>query len=263
MALEGDRFIFDGIPSDYYNLMLYTFDGSGKEESDLGTNVKIIEDRISRRCDGLHYGTTKNDQLTFPITFGSLDYLDQYDVDVIAGWLTGHNTYKILEIPQPDMEYVRYKCFLNNMKKVTIAGVPIAFTCDVVCDSPFAYSYPMDYVYIVNGETSVSLFNKTSFNGNLYPKMTITPSNLTSEISIQNLSDNNRIFKFTDIPYSSGMIINIDNKNQLITTNITDLNLYPKFNNKFFRLIKGQNNLLIKGNGIITITCEYPMKVGG
>ena len=81
-------------------------------------------------------------------------------------------------------------------------------------------------------------------------------------ISIQNLSDNNRIFQFKELPGGNSLTIYVDNKNQVITDSM-DLNLYPYFNMKFMRLVKGDNLLKITGNAEVKFICEFPVNIGG
>ena len=81
-------------------------------------------------------------------------------------------------------------------------------------------------------------------------------------ISIQNLSDNNRIFQFKELPGGNSLTIYVDNKNQIITDSM-DLNLYPYFNMKFMRLVKGDNLLKITGNAEVKFICEFPVNIGG
>lgn len=81
-------------------------------------------------------------------------------------------------------------------------------------------------------------------------------------ISIQNLSDNNRTFQFKELPGGRSLTIYVDNKNQVITDSM-DLNLYPYFNMKFMRLVKGDNLLKIIGNAEVKFICEFPVNIGG
>ena len=80
--------------------------------------------------------------------------------------------------------------------------------------------------------------------------------------SIQNLSDNNRTFQFKELPGGNSLTIYVDNKNQVITDSM-DLNLYPYFNMKFMRLVKGDNLLKITGNAEVKFICEFPVNIGG
>lgn len=81
-------------------------------------------------------------------------------------------------------------------------------------------------------------------------------------ISIQNLSDNNRTFQFKELPGGNSLTIYVDNKNQVITDSM-DLNLYPYFNMKFMRLVKGDNLLKLTGNAEVKFICEFPVNIGG
>ena len=98
-------------------------------------------------------------------------------------------------------------------------------------------------------------------NGYYRPNMVISIPGGNS-ISIENLSDGGRTFSFSKLPGSSSLEIYIDNKNQVITNNM-DLNLYPYFNMKFMRLVRGDNMLKIKGKATIKFVCEFPVNIGG
>ena len=81
-------------------------------------------------------------------------------------------------------------------------------------------------------------------------------------ISLKPLSDNNRTFQFKELPGGNSLTIYVDNKNQVITDSM-DLNLYPYFNMKFMRLVKGDNLLKITGNAEVKFICEFPVNIGG
>lgn len=267
MAFWGTEFIFDGIPCSEYGLMVYHFGSNGQDDVSF-QNGEIVEDRIPGRYDALTYGLVQNQSLEYTLVFGanmeSMDAnesIDRYEVETIAAWLTGYKTRKWLTIIQDDMESFRYRCFISELKLITYGDMPWAFSCKVSCDSPFAYSLPEEYSYTVNGEEEVILFNRSSFNGFYRPKLEIAIHS-GSSVSIQNLSDGNRTFQFTSLPGGKSLVIYIDNKNQVITDNM-DLNLYPYFNMKFMRLVRGDNILKIKGNATVKFICEFPVNIGG
>ena len=267
MAFWGTEFIFDGIPCSEYGLMVYHFGSNGQDDVSF-QNGEIVEDRIPGRYDALTYGLVQNQSLEYTLVCGanmeSMDAnesIDRYEVETIAAWLTGYKTRKWLTIIQDDMESFRYRCFISELKLITYGDMPWAFSCRVSCDSPFAYSLPEEYSYTVNGEDEVILFNRSSFNGFYRPKLEIAIHS-GSSVSIQNLSDGNRTFQFSSLPGGKSLVIYIDNKNQVITNNM-DLNLYPYFNMKFMRLVRGDNILKIKGNATVKFICEFPVNIGG
>lgn len=266
MAFWGTEFVFNGIPCSEYGLMVYHFGTEGQEDVNF-QGGEIVEDRIPGRYDALTYGLVQNTSLKYTLVFGanmeSMDAnssLDRFDVEAIAAWLTGHKARKWLIISQSDMEPFRYKCYISELKLITYGDMPWAFSCRVSCDSPFAYRMPEEYSYSINGETTVRLFNRSSINDYYKPNMVISITG--GNLSIQNLSDENRTFAFTNIPAGNHLEIYIDNKNQVITNNL-DLNLYPYFNMKFMRLIRGDNMLKIKGKATVKFVCEFPVNIGG
>jgi phage-related protein len=245
--------------------MLYSFDDPETQENDAGTNVDISETRIARSVKPIHYGVTANQSMTFSLTFGAEKSLSKYETDLISNWLTGHQDYKWLEILQDDLVNVRYKCLINNLTEISIKGRPTAFSCDVVCDSQFAYEFPTTFSYKVDGGLKSRLFNRSTHNGYIYPTIKLTGIS-GSSISIINHSNGDREFKIENPP--NGVDIYIDCERQIISTNELELgkdsetNIYKLCNYKFPRLIQGTNELEFSGNFTADITCEFLRKVG-
>lgn len=265
MAFYGSYFSFDGIPCFEYGLMVYDVGGSN-EDGKFSSQVEIIEDRTAKRYSPLHYGVIQNTPLTFSFTFGAdidaIDKsqpLDRWDMEVVAHWLTGHDDYKYLEITQPDLETVRYKCIISDLEYITYGNIPWAFTCQVTCDSPFAYSYPETITHTVSGTLDAMIESRASCKY-YYPYLTIKVTEGNS-FSIINHSDNDRVFSFENLP-SAPIEIYIDNENEVIT-NSKDLNIYDCFNFNFFRLVHGYNNIELTGDADVSFTCEFPINVGG
>ena len=97
-------------------------------------------------------------------------------------------------------------------------------------------------------------------NGYYYPEIEIEmPTG--GDFSIINDTDGGRISGFSSVPESVTKI-HVDNDHCLITNN-QDLNIYPYFNMKFFRLKRGYNNLRVTGNGVLRLICEFPVNPGG
>lgn len=216
---RSTSFIFDSVPSETYGLMIYFLDDESKKEVSLGTDIDVIEDRTPKRFSPIHYGVDVNKSMSFPLIFGSTEYLSDWDVDAILSWLTGHQKYKWLEYVDGD-HYVRYRCHLNNMRSVYINGLPVAFECDVECDSQFAYEYPIfTEITATNGSNPVTLdfLNRSSYNGYLFPTLHLEFGNDCNSLSIINETDNNREFK---INYFDRVLTDSSNNEKAIDTTI-------------------------------------------
>ena len=262
MSFYGSHFSFDGISCFEHGLMLYDV-GNSNEGGKFSSALEIFEDRTAFRHKPLFYGTTQNTPLTFTLIFGadmnsidSGEHLDRWELEAIAVWLTGHDGYKYLEITQPDMETVRYRCIISNLEYTKYGNLPWAFKCDVRCDSPFAYLYPEKTSFDVNGELEIMFFCRASCEF-YHPKVKI---NITSGNSFF-IKNDNRFTIFENLP-SAPLEIWLDNENEIIT-NSADLNIYECFNFNFFRLMRGNNKLKSSGNGSVEFECEFPVNMGG
>lgn len=265
MSFYGESFIFNGISSSDYGLMVYDIGGSDQSSTEFASTVKISEEYVGTKWKPYFYGVTYDQKLEHEITFGinseridADQYLTRPEIEEIATWLTGHDGYKVLEIEQEDMTWVRYKCIVTKLSVATYGRIPYTFKATFTCDSPYAYEYPRDYNYVVSGTRTVHLFNESSVHGFYYPVIEII--NPDSSVTIENLSDNGRTFALTDIPASiSRITVNNDTK---VITNDQSLNLYDNCNYLFFRLVRGSNKIRITGNCTVKITCEFPVNTG-
>lgn len=267
MAFWGRTFVFNGIPCDDFDLMLYDIGSNTQGAGTFASTVSVVEETLPRRWKPYLYGVTYSNKLQFSMVFGvnqrRIDtgrFLDRYELEAIASWLTGQNQYMWLEVEQPDLEYVRYRCMISDLKIVEFGNIPWALQASVTCDSPYAYLYPQTFEFDVSGSRQVVFYNESSHNGFYMPKLEIDLKRGTS-FTVRNLSDGNRQFSFSGLP-SSISKISVDNDLCIITDD-QEINIYPHFNMKFFRLVKGENILYISGNGTLRLICEFPVNVGG
>lgn len=268
MAFYGYEFSFDGVPSFEYGLIVYDFNNQNEDGGFASTPSSILEDRTSNRFRSIYYGSVVNDPLTFSFTFGvdskgieKDEYLDRWEMDVIANWLTGKDGYRYLEIMQPDMEAVRYRCIITDLRYSTFGKAPWAFTCTVTCDSPYAYLYPEEKLYTVSEEMHTRYFCRAS-SRYYYPKLEITMQD-GSSVSIVNHSDGDREFRLDGIPEGRPVTITVDNENEILQSS-SGLNLYDCFNFNFFRLIRGNNDITITTEqATVSIVSEFPINIGG
>lgn len=266
MSFVGSEFIFNGTSSLEFGLYLYTQIGNASQETaQFAASPKFQEDKPLRRYRSLCYGAAFEDNLKFKLVFGANPALadsrrpyDRSDLEKIASWLTGHTEYQWLYIVQDDMESVRYHCYISGLQSVEVGSHQWGFQCDVVCDSPFGYLTPKTYSYTLNGTRTVMLRNRSSMNGYYSPALRFSGA---GDFSISNQTDSGRTMRFSGIPASAGTIT-VDSENQIIQAE-SGLNLYPYFNFKFLRLVRGDNTLVLSGSGKLDIMCEFPINIGG
>ena len=262
MAFNAYEFTFAGESSLMYGLMLYDIDGKGQDDVPFGNKGSIIETRTNRRVQPLHFGVNYNKTpLQFKLVFGAQEPLDRYELENISYWLTGHQNYQWLTIDEYDLEDVQFRCIITQLTPMTFGWLPYAFEATVVCDCPYAYSFPFEETYTVNGQTSVLLRNNTAVREFVKPTLTFVPSGNVSKLSIVNADDGNREFLIDNLP--SNIRIEVDNTNGIIRETKHGYNLYDGFNLNFFRIVHGDNNLVINGNGTLTISGRFYHNVAG
>lgn len=266
MAFWGHSFIFNDIPCEDFDLMLYNIGSTSQSNGAFASGGTVVEDKISNRWKPFFYGTKKEDRLEFSLVFGvnehradRHEFLDRHELEAVASWLTGHNEYLWLEIEQEDMEYVRYHCMITELEIVEHGLLPWALKAKVFCDGPYAYLYPQTFEYVIDGQSTIRFYNESSHNGYYMPKIEVDPQGSTS-LTITNQSDGGRMFALAGLPEVE--TIQVDNENGVLTC-AEGTNLYPYFNFKFFRLVPGMNILEVTGSGVLRIICEFPINVGG
>lgn len=259
---DSYEFTFDGESSLMHGLMLYDFDGKGQSNVSFGNKASIIETRTNTRIQPLHFGVNHNESpLQFKLVFGSTEPLDRYELEEISYWLTGHQEYRWLSIDQPDLEHVQFYCIVSELTPLHHGWLPVAFEATIICDCPYAYGFPFEQAFTVEGEKKALFRNESSVREYISPTLTYTTSN-GGPFVIVNHDDGNREFRIDDIP-TGEVEITIDGTNGIITETTHGYNLYKGFNLNFLRFVSGDNHLTITGNGELTITGRLLHNVAG
>ena len=266
----GCEMTFDGRSCTEYGLMMYDFKDAAQTDVDFTSSGKLITEHVPGQYETMLYGTDQETPLKFTLVLcaneesvNKGEFLDRFDISDIASWLTGHQTYKWLSIDQPDMRIFRYKCLITELRLLTHGNLPWAFACTVTCDSPYAYMTPITYAaQATTSGYQLIVNNRSTHNGYYYPNIVIDATGSNRDISIINQSDKNREFRLTGIPSISKNVV-VDNLHQIIVDKSSGLNLYPYFNYKFLRMVRGSNTFILKGDFTLTIKCEFPVNIGG
>lgn len=254
MSFWAKSFVFDGIPSETYDLFLISNGGAGVIENSGSNSVELYTQTVYRNPKPYLFGTQQSNVLTFTLSFASLKPISALKQQVIQKWLFGHNTYKKLQIMQCDMDNVYFNCILNNPTVTTVGNYAYYMTCDVVCDAPWAWEFPKKYSYGPFTVEGSFVHNNTSDN-NYYtmPKITVQISDYGNTFQITNITDNNSSCGFTNL--SPSEILTIDSERAIIKSS-TGLLRVGNMTGTMPRLLPGVNIIKIIGS-ISNITIEY------
>ncbi len=270
MGFIAKRFSFDHIPCEEFGLRIYDIDGDINDAAPFASAGELETDVNPSTGRVFLYGRSYKDSLEFNLVFGVDPYmikmdqhLDRYEMDAIANWLIGNDTFKWLEIEQPDLETIRYHCIISELKPIQLSWLPWAFSAKIQCDSPYGYMHSMSFQYASNGTVKAKLISRSTIHKMYYPKVEID-LNGSNTISIINRSCNNAEIKFSNLPRSSGLKISVDNAlGKIVSSDVSYSNLYKHFNFQWFPLKKGVNNIEIVGKCNVKFICEFPVNFGG
>lgn len=267
MAFYSSDFIFDGIPSEMYDLHITSRDDGADVTTESASNVTPYLQEIFRRPVQYLYGVQQTPILSFPVTLNSPNEITATDFGQIGKWLFGTQNYKKLQVCQGDMRHMYFNCFLTAPQIQRVGNLIVGCGATVTCDAPWGWEFPKTetFSYTLGGYTiaSVERINNTSDNTfYTYPTMSFTMNVFGGELSIINQDDDDREFLFTGL--SPNEVITIDNDLQMITSSISGVYRLLNFNKNWMRYVSGINNLEISGNiASVSFTHQFARKIGG
>jgi hypothetical protein len=252
-------FIYDGIPSDKYGIIIANIDQTSTTETTETWSPRTgIASQSNRR---VFWGYEPPEPLSFQLTIASQTPIETYQRRAINKWLIGRRGFKKLIIIQPDLSEVSYNCIFTEARVVYLAGFAYAMQLTVLCDSIYQQgkdTYKAFYVY--NVETDINIMNNSDIDDYVYPDIKIKMGASGGGIAIINNTDNERKFEITNL--AGDEVIELSGEYRTITSSI-GLNRVPNFNGKWFRLCYGLNQCVTVGDDCeVTIRIPKYIRIG-
>lgn len=251
-----------------YGLIPASFDYSGDVESNLAMESESEEEYIGKSTIPLDYGSIHQGKPEFSITFikktcGADDNaaFEHHEIRAILRELTGKQYYRKLYFLDNALhtdERIHYKVKVTGTKQRKIGGRTIALIFTFCCDSFWAYTDTESKEFMVRSGQIIDFYNSSDeVNDYLYPKTTF--SSLSGDLSVTNLSDQNRqtLVKGN----TQDEIILLDSRKEIITSSRPGRALLNDFNLKWPRFLPGQNRLLVSNDCKMIITYQLLRKV--
>lgn len=256
----ASEFTYAGVPASMFGLFIVDIGSKVHTDNQFGNKANIVETRIARRVRPLHFGVRYHDEpLKFTIIFCGEEPMDRFQLQEVSKWLTGYQDYQWLTIDQPDLEHVRFRCLIQSLTPISVGWYPVGFEAQVVCDCPYGYSYPFRQTFVVQGEKPFWFHNYSTAREKLKPMLYLSISPGCTEFRARNLTASHELV-LSGLP-AGGCSITIDNENEVITSD-TGTDLYEGFNNQFFFLVPGDNQIIFSGNGEVKLEGMYLYNTG-
>ena len=249
-------FTYDGISSDEMGVSLIRLN-SGMIDKTYVSRKEILEQFPNNSLYPNFFGI-KYQPLTFSLVFTcENDLMDSDKMYKIANWLC-QNEYK--PFISADNPSIQYYCMAINQASFMTNGLNQGyFELEFRCRDGFGWTVPTVDEYDFTGISSTPTIQLTNYSNVLdyvYPELEFELTGSNTGLSLINVNDAGREFKFTGLDV--GDEVYIDNQKRIILSTLTD-NVFSKFNKKFFRLKKGVNNIQLSGECILRIRKQFPV----
>ena len=265
------EFIFDGISSKEYDLIICSFDGNKSGSATAGSNIEYTTFKAPNSNKWVKTGSNYNEQLTF--TFEVCKYkcnsvvnepLSERELAFIMRWLV-RKEYKYLRFMQEGYENIYYKCQINA-EKYEIAGKCYGLTLTVVCNAPFGWSERIHATISSSTTSSVQLYDSSDEIGVIYPKIEILSKSGTvdapQDITIRNETTGIEMLIKNCIVNEQITCRNMKIESSEYTSNHTTL--FDDFNWKWFSIgntfDNRVNEIKVTGNCDIELSWRVPRK---
>lgn len=260
--------IFGNFRSSDFGLMVGSFSYNGESEDSLGMGVSTIEEFIGHNPIPVYLGQKYTDKLKLqftliknPCVFNDNLYFNEKDCRTILRMLTGARGYQWLRLITLALdEDLWYKAIINDVTYKRVGGHVAGLIFDVECDSCFAWSNEYNITINARANQRFSIYNNTDdLNNYVYPIVSILPYS-DGNLSITNLSDNNRISEIKNVKSTERIII--DSRHQIISSGSDRELLLDNFNLGWFRLVPDKNEYIANMNVAVSMKYRVPRKVG-
>lgn len=252
-------FIFDNIKSSDMGLYNIRLD-SGGTSSPYISRQDIIEDEIINSHKPLLYGTRKR-PIEFTLIFSTLE--EEFNSKKrleIARWLI-HDEYKAFQTT----DYLG-KIFnviaISDVEFIEFGSNKGYFEVTFRCDAPWAWSPTyVEYYDLSNNssKTIITMENNSNVLRYYYPEIEFKLEGSSIGVTLKNLSDGGREFKFTGL--KQGETIYVDNERNTIITDEINTYRISDFNKNWLRLVYGKNQIEVTGQCRIQTRMKYPLYV--
>lgn len=255
--LTATEFTYDGVFSSEYGLKIATFDGATLEETSyIVPNIEVAKSATSQKF--YYIDKTYDSPPEFEFAVVSEGAIHGEMLREILLWLDARKGYKPLVVFQPGLDEFTYNCIFSVNNLIYHAGCCVGLRLTATFDSNYVSGKPIVLQLSGNGEEQDAVLYNDSDNVDAYIYPKVEFSSIDGALSVINLTDDEvRKFEFSElIPNAK---YTIDNELKIISGD--GKNLLEKFNKRWFRVLRGKNQLKIRVNGSLTITCPKYVKI--
>lgn len=252
----SDIFSYDGINS--YDMGVSLVRSNTDLPNKIYTSGKDILEQFPDKNLYPHFFGVKYQPIDFTITISCVDGKMSSDkMYKLANWLFQDEYKPFISADNPSIQY--YAMATNASEFFTNGNEEGYFEIEFRCRDGFGWTVPIIDEYDFTGISSpqtITLNNSSNVLKYIYPEINFELTGANTDFKLKNLNDGGREFEFIGVDALDEVYI--DNRKKIVIAQNTE-NIFSKFNKKFFRLIKGANNIELEGECIFKIKKEFPV----
>lgn len=282
--ITSDFFIFNGINSADYGIMIACLDSSDTDVSINGLSREIKKTAPKNKLRHTIYGAENTDVITFSFNIVKADGTEftRSESININRWLTSSPLPQKLQFIDNDPCPLHYYAICSQIKDYVYGGKLIGKELLFETDSPFAFSDKAEKIYKIPESKTFFLYNcADTYNDTYYPVITLLTA--SDSVVIENITDRKSVTINTvrlnpdesgnkTVKLDSGKLTVSGQDNRLIPADrlgwnekyrsyVSSLDDYIDFI-YWPRLLKGLNEIKVTGSCSLKIEYEYPRKAG-
>lgn len=231
-----------------------------KKNSPLDLCENFSEEFVSNGATNKFTLTNACDHVAGVYINGDLIHGNQWSLD------KSNNSVQLVDTPKKNYvvkivcSCIKYSfvCRVTNAWQHKLDARTIGIILEFTSVSPWAYSAKQVVTASVNGSTTIRINNETDDLYNFTPMNIVFKNTTGNSLEITN-NATGETAELTEL--SVNEIITISD-NFMITSDNASKIFGNKFNFVFPKLIAGENQIIVKGNGSITFEYVYAIKVG-
>jgi phage-related protein len=249
------HFSFDGIRSEQMGVQLIELSDGFFVEHFLGDR-EIIKESIPGNDTSYIFGY-KSEPLRLQLTISPLEgILTTEKRRELARWLDCGKFAEFYTIKDINKRYFLMYVGSSNLYRTFNDQGYITINFENI--SPFTYSPAMEEIFDFSVITSPTIFQVENMGDNdVFPEMWIEKVGKGS-LTITNLSDGGRVFRFNEL--EDGEIVHINTEHRHIKTSLANTYRYSSFNGNYLKFIYGVNRLQVEGKCRIKLKYRFSFR---
>ncbi|MGM0501834.1 MAG: phage tail domain-containing protein [Bacillota bacterium] len=248
-------FTFDGVHSDDMGVFIGDFN-SGTQTQPTGTSQKIQEIQMPRKDVPL-FQYVENEPISFSLTIMANEVISPTKMQQLLGWLI-KDRYK--KFQSDDYENIVYYVIVTGgINKVMLGNEPIGLELNFRTDAAHAWFELPEYQFTATGFNEITINNPTNKMGVFYPTIEFELQGTENQIKITNLTDDPaRTTEITEL--SQYEVLQIRNGTRQLISSTPNYRL-GNFNRNWFRIVPGDNQILLETNSIFKLERKFPIYI--